>query len=403
MIKRENIIKQLESYGSKVYLIIDEAHRAEFNATFDALTLARRIGFTATPAYKWAKHLPKYYQSLIHGPQPKELIAMGNITHLEYHEMQSADLSGLVKRGGEFTEQSQSNIFDKAKLYDGLFDELPKFKFNKCMVFCSSKKSADLLNNQFLEHKYNSVVYYSGLKHGAGELAQFTKGEANVLVTVAALSEGFDYPPCDFGIIWRATTSLPLFIQMGMRPLTPYKGKLLSTVLDFGGNHSRFGSLIMDRDWHALWQPEQPKEKMSNGVAPIKNCPSCDYIISAMGRSCSNCGYIYPASEMELKQGELVKIEEGLNQKRNAIGAMGGRRISELSPSELALYAVEKNKKVFCMRVAKSQELVTTGFAVEYGKAIGYKVSWANRILMEQAEIKMYEPDYKIEFSNYII
>ncbi len=410
LIKRQSIIDQLKEFGSRIVLIVDEAHRGDFNKMFDTLPAALRIGFSATPAWKWAKFIPTYYKSFIHGPQVMDLTEKGNIVPIEYFEMQSVDLSGLKKsNNGEFTEESQWLTFDRAKLYDGLFVELKKFTFNKCVVFCASKKSADSLYKQFIEDAhYRVTVYYSGKK--PYELAKFTElDQANVLITIRSLSEGWDYTAIDMNVLWSAFGSLPLYLQAGARGATPHPGKLKTTVLDFGGNNSRFGgknniqALTMDRDWYALSRPPEEPPRLSNGVAAIKNCPCCDFIISALAKSCSNCGYIYPVSDVELKEGELIKIEHNLEAAREAATQLAGRRVSTLTAQELAVYAKERDKKSFCMRVAKSRELTAPGFIVDYGKEMGYSGHWSTRILKDQAEVRSYDPDYKIEYFDVIV
>ncbi len=411
LINRPNIIAQLLSYGKKVVIIIDEMHVGDFCKILDLFPLALRIGFSATPTWKLSKWITDYYKGFIAGPQVKELIAWGNIVPVDYHEMVS-DLDGLKANGkGEFTESSQDIVFGKSKIYDGLFEEIVKFKVNKWAIFCASKKSADNLFLEFSKHNLpniNPVVYYSGKPDY--ELAKFTDlGLANVLITVRSLGTGWDYPPLDGLILWCAMGSLNSFYQTVFRNRTPYPEKNLATTLDFGGNNTRFGgnknrqACTMDRDWEVLSSPTPQMEKLSNGVAPIKICPACEFMLSAMARSCCNCGFIYPIAEIELKQGELIKIEEGLEEVRTAVGALTGKRIADLSAAELALYAKEKNKKTFCMRVARAQQLLQPNFAFQYGKAMSYKGSWADRVLREQAEILMYEPNYKIHFANILI
>ena len=402
IINRPLILNQIEQHKDKTFFITDEAHRGDFNKIFDLFSNIKRIGFTATPAYKWAKHLPKYYNNFIHGQQISELVKSGNITPIQYFEMRN-DLSTLKKRNdGEFTEESQRLTFDKPGLYDGLFTELKKFTFKKAIVFCNSKKSADLLNEQFLLHNYKSVVYYSGHKSGAQNIKQFEiLNTANVLISVAALSEGYDNPEIDMNILYCAIGSLPKFIQAGSRNMTPHQNKPIATTLDFGGNNSRFGgsanlcSLTMDRDWSAMWQAP-PIVRLADGVVNIKYCPRCEYLLKAMEKSCCNCGYIYPASELLLKEGELIKIS-------NENATLTGRRVSTLSPEELAMYAIRANKKTFCMRVAKSKSLTDSNFAVAYGKAMDYSNSWADRILKNNAEILSYQPDYKIDFNDLVV
>lgn len=406
LINRPLVISQLQTLGSQIVLIADEAHRGDFNKTFDLLPQAYLIGFTATPAWRWAKFMPDYYKSIIHGPQVKELIALGNITPINYYEMRN-DLTGLKKsKTGEFTEKSQQAVFDRAKLYDGLFAELPSFQFKKCIVFCASKLSADALLDQFLQHGYRATKYYSGMKLGQYELSRFTVlDEVNVLVTVSALSEGFDFAGIDLNILYRATSSLPLFIQMGMRGATPQEdgSKKQTTVLDFGGNNSRFGghqdviALTMDRDWEVLWLPPIKEPKPKDGVGAIKNCPACEYIVSAQAKSCSNCGYIFTAEEMRLKEGELVKIQEDVNKKNQQYKELLGRRISTLSPLELAFYANQRDKKTFCARIAKAQEQKHPGWLAQYAEAIGYKPGWATY------QIENHIPAEPLEFTDVTI
>lgn len=388
LVKRTALISQLQALGHNLVVIVDEAHRGDFNKLLDHLktnepTGAMLIGFTATPAWRWSKFLPKYYKSIICGPQVRELIVSGNITPIEYHEMRN-DLDELeTGNTGEFTEASQNNVFNTTAIYDGLFNEIQRFSFNKCIVFCASKKSADALHIKFIEQNYAAVKYYSGMKDGTYQLGQFTTlNAASILITVSALSEGFDHPPIDLNIIWRATTSLPLFIQMGMRGATPYDSKLITTVLDFGGNNTRFGgntdrmALTMDRDWGVLWQPPEKPPRQADGVAAIKNCPACEYIISALAKSCCNCGYIYPESEQKLIDGELIRIEAEQTEHAANVTKIIGRKISTLSANELALYALEKNKKSFAARIAKWHEQTQEGWLADYAACMNYNKGW---------------------------
>lgn len=389
---RPMIIQQLESAGNNVVILNDEMHVSDFNKIMDALPKAHRIGFSATPTWKHAKWINQYYTSLIHGPQVQELIQWGNIVPVDYYEMVS-DLEGLRKQSNsEYTEASQEFVFGQAKIYDGLFTELTKFTFNKCAIFCASKKSADklLLEIQSVGNKYwKPVVYYSGKKDY--ELAKFTKlGEANILITVRSLGTGWDYPPLDFVVLWCAMCSLNSFYQTVFRNRTPHPGKNRVTTLDFGGNNSRFGGSLerqaatMDRDWLALSQPPPKLPKEGQGVGAIATCPACEFMHSASSRSCPNCGYIYPDADVALRQGELVRISE---EKAANDEKVVGRRLSTLDPIELA-YVVRNGaiKPAHAMRVAKSRTISQPDFAQHYGEAMNYKAKWADRVKREIKE-----------------
>lgn len=361
---RPAILSQLLSLNNKLVIIADEAHFGIFKKTFDLLPDAYRIGFSATPAWKWAKWLPDYYKALLPGPQISTLIQEGSLVNFDYYEMQS-NLDGLDKnKQGEFTEESQFKVFGQASIYDDLQKHLRDWsgKYKKGVIFCSSIKHANKLHEQ-LQSEFNCVKYHSEMgKDGSYEMGKFTDlNLSNLMITVSALAEGWDYPALDFVVLYRATSSLPLFIQMGMRASRPCTGKTHATVLDFGGNHSRHKSMIMDRDWEVLWRPPDKVPKSGGGVAPICNCPSCDMILFATAKSCFNCGFMFPDKEYELKKGELVRIQEQAEADRLTVQ---GRRISTLSPIELAYYAKAANKSQFAVRVARSHyltQLITNG------------------------------------------
>lgn len=408
---RPKIVEQLIEAGNNVVLLIDEMHCGDFNKIMDALPAALRIGFSATPTWKHAKWIWNYYSSLIQGPQVQQLQEWKNIVPVDYYEMIS-DLEGLKKAStGEYTEASQDIVFGRAKLYDGLFAELGKFTFNKGAIFCASKKSADNLYNQFLQHPHpdwKPVVYYSGKKDY--ELAKFTTlRQANILITVRSLGTGWDYPPLDFLVLWCAMGSLNSYYQTVFRNRTPHPGKNIVTTLDFGGNNCRFGGSVtrqaasMDRDWGALSQPT-PKIKEGGGVGCIKNCTACDFILSVSEKSCGNCGYVYPEHEIELMKGELVRIAEQAEADRQQVQ---GRRISTLDPIELAYYAKNvPGKKGYAMRVAKSHAVDQPEWAALFGAAMGYQKGWADMQLRNIAEERMYwtgpEP-YRVAVADLIV
>lgn len=412
LVKRPNIITQLQALGNRLVLLVDEAHVQDFNSVIDLLPKALLTGFTATPVWKSAKHLPKYYKSLIHGPQISELITQGKFVPVDYYEMVS-DLSELKKQSnGEYTEVSQEFVFGQSKLYDGLFTELTKFTFNKCAIFCSSKKACNKLLKEFNEHNnpaWKPIVYYSGLSDY--ELAKFTTlGQANIVITIRSLGTGWDYPPLDFAVLFCAIGSMPTFLQIASRICTPHPGKNTVTELDFGGNNSRFGggpgriALTMDRDWNALWQPPPKLPKEGGGVAAIKNCTACDFILSVSAKSCGNCGYVYPEHEIELMKGELVRIAEQAEADRQQVQ---GRRISSLDPIELAYYAKNvPGKKGYAMRVAKSHAVDQPEWAALFGAAMGYQKGWADMQLRNIAEERMYhlgpEP-YKVAVADLVV
>lgn len=412
LIKRPNIMSQLISFADNIIILIDECHYGIFNKLLDLLPNAYRVGFSATPAWRWAKHLSSHYNHIITGPQISTLISEGSLCGFDYYEMKT-NLDGLTKNTtGDFSEQSQFEVFDRSNIFDGLTDQLKAFegKYKKGAIFCSSIKQCDKVHATLKDVGYNPVKCHSKLKDATYQKAQFEiLNESNLMVSVSSLAEGWDFPSLDFEVLYRATTSLPLYIQMGMRCSRPSPGKKESIVVDFGGNNTRFGgsdnlcSMTMDRDWEALSKPPIVLPKTGQSPGAIKYCPACDYLLSALARSCCNCGYIYPEAEILLKQGELVRIEQ---QAAADKAKVQGRRISTLDPIELAYYAKTANKKKFAMRIAKSRGVTESEYLTMFGAAMGYKSQWADRQLQDIAiEASYYTGpgEYNVPFADVIV
>lgn len=155
---------------------------------------------------------------------------------------------------------------------------------------------------------------------------------------------------------------------MGEDPV--HTQKQVFTVLDYGGNYERHGLWDAEVDWQSKWKE---RKKKKDGVAPIKNCPNCDYINPVSVAICKNCGHVFEIIDNKPSE-EETKLIEITAAYRNLIGL----RVSELNPRQLALYAKFKNKKAFAIRVARSQEQRTSGYLLQFAIFMGYKPGWTH-------------------------
>jgi len=369
LLKRPMIISQLQKLGNNLILLIDEAHISTSTKLIDLLPEAYRIGLTATPYGVLHKHLPEYYNDLVEGPQVDWLIQNGYLTNYRHKARTPADTSLLQLRNGEYTEKSQESVFGARAVYDGLYEDLRTFPFKKCVIFVASIKQAEALHENLLIEGFASTRYHSGLEHGDYELAKFTELHmANILVTIKSLSKGWDYPPIDMVALMHKTKSTSLYQQEIGRGSRIYPGKDMFTVLDYGSNWIDHGLYFEDRSYSELWNKvKKPKE--TEGASTSKACPSCESIIPISSMICKYCDYEFPINEVHMAQGELVDLTDEYH-------VLVGKKISELTPQELANYAKLKNKKPFAARVAKAKEQTTPGFLINYSAAMGYKKSW---------------------------
>lgn len=368
---------------TKLLIIVDEAHIGTPTKLLKKfIPSALVIGFTATPDFKFAKHLPELYQAIVVGPQPDELIIDGYLCSYKHYARVMADLSELKVKNGEFTEESQMEVFESKKVMDGLMQDLRSVPFKKCVIFTSSiKHCTDTVANLRLEG-YKCIEVHSriSISKQSYDMMQFKSAASgiDICVSVGILTKGWDFPPIDLVVLHRATKSLPLYLQMIGRGSRTSDGKMLFTVLDYGGNYQRHGLWDADIDWAKRWNT-LPKKK-GDGVAPIKICPKCEAILPASIMICKYCGHKFTPADLPAPSADQTKLIELTEGYRSLIG----KNISDLTAQQLSLYARLKNKKLYAARIAKARsqkENPAYGyetFIYDYATFMGYKRGWAD-------------------------
>ncbi len=374
LVRRKRMVESFSSLANDLLVITDEAHIGTPTKLLLQLPNALHIGFTATPDWRSAKHLPILYNACVVGPQPDELVQSGHLIGYRHFGRERAEFDELKIKNGEFTEESQEAVFETRKVYDGIIEDLKTIPFRKAIVFCSSIKhcqntserlgAAGILNIQIHSQRDKAEQSF--------DMARFKdlNSSINVCVSVGVLTKGWDYPPLDLVALLRATTSLPLYMQMIGRGSRPYEGKKLFTVVDYGQNCKRHGFWDAEVDWQAKWKEQKKKKK--DGVAPVKNCPECDFMVSVSVMTCPNGGHKFTPPPNEPDKEETKLIEYTAHYRK-----LIGRKISTLSPQELAMYAKYKNKKAFAIRVARAREQQENGFMLQFAIFMGYKTGWA--------------------------
>ena len=261
--RRPRMIEQFTSLGKSVLIINDECHVGTSTKLLQHLRNAYLIGFTATPDWRFAKHLTQLYTACIVGPQPDELVNEGYLSPYKHYARVLANLSELKIKSGEFTEESQEIIFESRKVYDGLIKDLRDITFNKAVVFTASIKHCTDTYTRLIDAGFNAIQVHSKIPsvQAVFDMAQFkAPGSAtNICVSVGILTKGWDFPPIDLVILNRATTSLPLYLQMIGRGSRTAPNKPYFTVLDYGGNYERHGLWDTEIDWQKKWREQKKK------------------------------------------------------------------------------------------------------------------------------------------------
>lgn len=344
-------------------IIIDEAHKQEFNYLFESGLLKDKVvlGFTATPSRGGKmRQLGLDYEYIVQGPQVKELVDAGYLVNSDTYEVPAPNMQGVSidSKTGDYKSSEMFSRFNTAKTYSGLVKEYKKYVNGKKMiVFCVNVehciKTTIELNKAGIKAKFvasnksepkrpetdepaklakynNDLKLYNFWKENfetySGErtkiFEEFENSVIDVLVNVDIATTGYDCPSIEVVAVMRATQSITLWLQMIGRGSRLFQGKENFTILDFGGNKERLGDYDSNRGW-SLWHEEN---KSGGGVPPLKVCgldsnekpiqssneiaKGCQRLIMAMQNICPFCGFKYPekkeAAEVELVLSEIV-------------------------------------------------------------------------------------------------
>lgn len=363
-------------------IILDEAHKGNFNTILDIFPDAKVIGATATPE---GKHFFKYYQDIVQNIDIPELVELGFLCDCKAYQMID-DFSDLETKAGEYTDHSLLEHFDKPKLYGGVIREWQKWALNtKTICFNVNIEHTIKMHQSFVSAGISSQYITSKTPKEERDsiLKAFSCGHFHVLNNCGILTTGYDEPSIQTVIMNRATKSLPLFLQCAGRGSRIYPGKTHFTLLDFGMNHDRHGMWNEER----IWKIKKPKEK-GEQAAPVKECknPECGCLLPASARVCKYCGYVFEFKPAELLDGTMVEVTP--KSPKHLIG----KRISDLSIDELLeLERSKKYKPSFIWRVIRSlgEEAIS-----QYASKKGYSIGWIYR--QKQDLLNCQFTDYRI-------
>jgi superfamily II DNA or RNA helicase len=292
-------------------LIIDEAHKQTFDKICHEYPDIFVIGATATPIRTGQqKALSHIYQQIIEPVKISWLIKNNWLCEPVYYAAK-IDLSDVKTLGGDYETSQLFKKFDRPKLYAGVLEKYQSFaNGQKAIVFNINKEHTEKMCQEFNQAGISAKYIISGISDQERKeiLRQFAAGEFQVLCNCGVLTTGFDDPSIQCVIVNRATLSLALWLQMLGRGGRPSAGKSNFTIIDMGGNVYKHGFWEEEREWTL----EKPVRNKKIGVAPVKDCPSCQAIVPAHVPECKYCGHVFAKKEKKLIEAEFVKISKDI-------------------------------------------------------------------------------------------
>lgn len=303
-------------------LVIDEAHHARADSYMRVIERVKAankgvklLGMTATPNRGDKKGLRPVFSNVSDQITVRELIASGHLVPPRTFVMDVGvqdELRQVKKTASDFDMGAVSAIMNTRPINDAVVKHWKeKAGDRKTVVFCSTIKHAEDVARSFNNAGVPTVFVHGDMSDSEREavLAEYTDGDAQVIVNVAVLTEGWDHPPTSCVILLRPSSYKSTMIQMigrGLRTVDPSDHpnvhKKDCVVLDFGTSTLLHGSLEQDVNLD---------DQIGAGDAPTKECPECGAEVPAAVKECPLCGYEWKAqaAARELAENGFIMAE----------------------------------------------------------------------------------------------
>ena len=344
-------------------IIFDEAHKQEFNDLMPfILNKTIVVGATATP-YRDGNQisLHEFYKDIVEVVTIGELIDIGFLAKPNTFGVK-VDLSKVKTKGGDYDQDQVAKVYDEVKMYHGVYENYIKLTPNKKAIIFASNIASSIQLVQDFKNKGLPIEHIDGTTATAERkrILQWFRETPNALISnVGILNAGFDEPNIDVVILYRATKSISLFLQMCGRGSRVTEIKKEFTILDFGNNVHRHGFWEQERQWNLI------KKKKKDGIAPVKDCPECLAILPASTMECKYCGHIFQKSEKEEEEELIVELSKlSYQQIKDEIKTADFKKLEQIAKA--------KGYKMGWIY----HQIYTQGQLEEYAKYKGYSPSW---------------------------
>lgn len=303
------------------WLFVDEAHHAaakQWAKIIDSYAAAgtRILGVTATAGRHDGKPLTPLFESLVRGPELKQLVAAGYLSPFEIKVPQAqVEREGVHLRAGEYAAAEMAPrarvvVSDAIKQYRKWLDG------EQCIVFVPSVAEAERTAEDFKHAGYAAVNIDGRMKEAerGRRIADFARGDIRLLVNDSVLSEGLDVPAVRGMISLRPTYSKGRWMQDIGRALRFEPGKT-AVILDHAGNTDFHGHPfeLTDFGFHGdeRWRRKAESARRVKEHVPVRQCRGCFMPFNSALGSCPHCGKIVETVGRQYAQveGELVDVE----------------------------------------------------------------------------------------------
>lgn len=304
-----------ERYPKFHTIIVDEAHLSitpTYQKIVEAYPDAYIIGLTGSPVRLDGRPLNKIYDTLILGPQTRELISKGYLAPYRYYAPSVADLSALKRKGSDFNTEQATDILSTKEVYGDVLKHYAALAGGKKTIcYCSSIRHSKEMAQRFCEAGY-AAVHFDGdtpKTERTKIISGFRAGKIQILCNVDLIGEGLDVPDCECCILLRPTMSVSLFIQQSNRALR-YMPEKTAVILDHVGNVLRHGLPDEHRHWTLDGGMQKRQTYTDTGHLAIRTCLNCYSAYDGKLHTCPYCGEYAQLTSQEIKNIKEIQLQE---------------------------------------------------------------------------------------------
>lgn len=310
----QTVAKRLDQLPEPALIVFDECHHigaASWDDIFHRFPRAKVLGLTATPWRLDGQGLGRWFQKMIEGPTPGDLIENGSLCRYRLFAPAVPDLSGVATTAGDYQRSSLAKAMDKPQIVGDAIGHYEKLCPGKrAVVFAAGVDNSRNVVSQFraagiaAEHVDGSMT----ADERDAAVDRFRRGDTLILSNADLFGEGFDVPAIEAAILLRPTKSLSLHLQQVGRALRPCEGKTEAIILDHAGNSLLHGLPDDVREWSL--EDREKKKRAAPSEVPIRQCEECFFVYRPAPK-CPQCGHApeIKAREIEVVEGTLAEVK----------------------------------------------------------------------------------------------
>ena len=237
--------KRLERYAPDEFglVIVDEAHHAPAKTYRDIIQYfdkAHVLGVTATPVRLDGVGMHNIFESVAYQMPIAEGIEQGWLCPVrgEQIQVEGLTLESLKITKGDFdNQQIEALLMQEGILQRMVVPTIEKAGGRQTIVFAQSVEHAHAIAECFKRGGATATVVDGGMDKVTRKAAllAYESKQAQYIINVGVLAEGYDYPPTACVALYRPTKSIGLLAQMLGRGTRNADGKSDCLILDFVG------------------------------------------------------------------------------------------------------------------------------------------------------------------------